>query len=232
MSTAAVLTRLLLRRVACIDLVDVQTVGPFRVRVGVRPKANVAFEQARDAALQVLGDEACMGVACDVVPHGEDASPHVSSLPDAPSLAAFESDQTLGGLKKTLVGAIPTLGRAVWEERPGQEVRVLVAHENGTCTDGLVARVRATLESAGVVEFLRLVPAQVFAKIVHRIATNPTEHRSGLPDYMVWKGRELCFVEVKGAREQIREGQQAWISWMQAQGIAVKVVRVKGVSPA
>jgi hypothetical protein len=70
----------------------------------------------------------------------------------------------------------------------------------------------------------------VFARIVHRIASNPTENRSGLPDYVMWKGRDVVFVEVKGVREQVRESQVAWMTWMRNQGIPVKIVRVKGVA--
>jgi len=87
---------------------------------------------------------------------------------------------------------------------------------------------RAVLESPEVAEFLRTIPAPVFAKIVLRIATNPSENRAGLPDYMIWKGGEVTFVEVKGPREKIRDSQTAWLAWMQAEGIAVKIVRVSG----
>jgi hypothetical protein len=87
---------------------------------------------------------------------------------------------------------------------------------------------RAHLESADVSEFLSTIEPTVFARIVHRIASNPTENRAGLPDYMIWKDRALCFVEIKGVREQIRDSQSAWLAWMIAESIAVRVVRVKG----
>jgi hypothetical protein len=45
----------------------------------------------------------------------------------------------------------------------------------------------------------------------------------------MWKDGAVVFVEVKGIREKLRESQVAWIAWMQAEGIAVKVVRVKGI---
>ena len=89
---------------------------------------------------------------------------------------------------------------------------------------------RRVLASPEVEEFLGTIAADVFVRIVHRIASNPTENRSGLPDYMMWKGRDVVFVEVKGVREQVRESQVAWMTWMRNQGIPVKIVRVKGVA--
>lgn len=85
------------------------------------------------------------------------------------------------------------------------------------------------LESADTSDFLATIPPATFAKIVHRIATNPSEHRAGVADYVMWKGGAVMFVEVKGIREKLRDSQSAWIAWMLAEKIAVKVVRVKGV---
>ena len=79
-------------------------------------------------------------------------------------------------------------------------------------------------------EFLAVIDPAAFSKVVHRIALNPNEHRSGLPDYLVWKERTYAFIEVKGIREAIRDGQHAWLSWLNAEGIPARVVRVKGVA--
>lgn len=88
---------------------------------------------------------------------------------------------------------------------------------------------RSVLESADTGDFLAIIAPAAFAKVVHRIASNPSEHRAGVADYVMWKDGAVVFVEVKGIREKLRESQVAWIAWMQAEGIAVKVVRVKGI---
>ena len=87
---------------------------------------------------------------------------------------------------------------------------------------------RSILESAEVTEFLRVINPVIFSKIVYRIATNPTENRAGTPDYSIWRGPDVSFIEVKGIRETIRESQIAWLTWMHTEGMPVKIVRVKG----
>ncbi|MGD0949004.1 MAG: VRR-NUC domain-containing protein [Candidatus Binatia bacterium] len=71
---------------------------------------------------------------------------------------------------------------------------------------------RQILQSPEVAEFLSVISPANFAKIVHRIALNPTENRAGLPDYMLWKGGGVLFIEVKGIREKIRDSQSAWLA--------------------
>jgi DNA polymerase-3 subunit epsilon len=88
---------------------------------------------------------------------------------------------------------------------------------------------RRVLEGAEVREFLSVIDAGIFAKVVRRIASNPNENRAGLPDYMVWRKKEVIFIEVKGIRETIRDSQLAWLYWMQSEGIPASVVRIKGV---
>ena len=89
---------------------------------------------------------------------------------------------------------------------------------------------REVLESGDASEFLRVISPLAFAKIIHRIACDPSANRAGLPDYMVWKDGEVTFVEVKGPREKIRESQKAWHDWMQDARIPLLIVRVKGVT--
>ena len=96
--------------------------------------------------------------------------------------------------------------------------------------DGRDFSYRDVLNSAQVSQFLSAIQPPVFAKIVHRIASNPTENRAGLPDYLAWKDGTVVFVEVKGIREKIRDTQEAWLHWMVAEGIPVKVLRVKGAA--
>jgi hypothetical protein len=96
--------------------------------------------------------------------------------------------------------------------------------------DGRDFSYRDVLNGAQVSQFLSTIQPPVFAKIVHRIASNPTENRAGLPDYVAWKDRTVVFVEVKGIREKIRDTQEAWLHWMVAEGIPVKVLRVRGVA--
>lgn len=91
---------------------------------------------------------------------------------------------------------------------------------------------RATLESEAVSDFLKVVSPSIFSKIVYRIAQNPNGNRAGIPDYSIWKGAEVFFIEVKGAREKIRESQLSWLAWMNAEEIPVKIIRVKGSEPS
>jgi hypothetical protein len=77
--------------------------------------------------------------------------------------------------------------------------------------------------------FLSRIDPDIFAKIIYRIAQNPSENRAGLSDFVVWNEQMLKMVEVKRVREQIRESQRVWLSWMIQEGIPVEIVRVKGV---
>jgi hypothetical protein len=86
------------------------------------------------------------------------------------------------------------------------------------------------LESAEVGDLLSTISPAVFASVVHRIAENPNDRRAGLPDYIVWKDGVVVFVEVKGIREKLRDSQSAWLAWMLAKDIPVKVARVKGIA--
>jgi hypothetical protein len=80
-----------------------------------------------------------------------------------------------------------------------------------------------------VQSFIRRVDINIFAKIVYRIAMNPTENRAGLPDYVIWNDALLEMVEVKQLREHIRDTQVNWLNWMLENNIPVRVVRVKGI---
>ncbi|NCB49877.1 MAG: VRR-NUC domain-containing protein [Alphaproteobacteria bacterium] len=83
-----------------------------------------------------------------------------------------------------------------------------------------------------VQKFLRRVDSDTYAKIVYRIAQNPNENRSGVPDFIIWNDDELKMIEIKKVREQVRESQINWLSWMVDENIPVEIVRVKGVSNA
>jgi hypothetical protein len=80
-----------------------------------------------------------------------------------------------------------------------------------------------------VQSFIRRVDINIFAKIVYRIAMNPTENRAGLPDYVIWNDALLEMVEVKQLRERIRDTQVNWLNWMLENNIPVRIVRVKGI---
>lgn len=79
-----------------------------------------------------------------------------------------------------------------------------------------------------VQEFLQRIDPETYAKIVHRIAQNPNENRSGVSDFVIWNSHELRMVEVKKVREQVRESQISWLSWMADENIPAEIVRVKG----
>ena len=85
--------------------------------------------------------------------------------------------------------------------------------------------------SAVVQEFLDRITPETFAKIVYRIAQNPNENRSGVSDFVIWNDKELKMIEVKKGREQVRESQKSWHSWMVQEGIPTEIVRVKAANP-
>jgi hypothetical protein len=80
-----------------------------------------------------------------------------------------------------------------------------------------------------VQSFIKRVDINIFAKIVYRIAMNPSENRAGLPDYVIWDDTLLEMVEVKQLRERIRDTQVNWLNWMLENNIPVRIVRVKGI---
>lgn len=80
-----------------------------------------------------------------------------------------------------------------------------------------------------VQEFAKKIDPETYAKIVYRIAQNPSENRSGLSDFVIWNDEELRMVEVKKVREQIRESQVSWLSWMVGENVLAEIVRVKGI---
>ncbi|WP_348378377.1 VRR-NUC domain-containing protein, partial [Paraglaciecola sp.] len=79
-----------------------------------------------------------------------------------------------------------------------------------------------------VQRFLNQIDPEVFAKIVYRIAQNPNENRAGVPDFVIWNGKELRMSEIKKVRETVRDSQRVWLTWMVSEGIPVEIVRVKG----
>ncbi len=84
-------------------------------------------------------------------------------------------------------------------------------------------------KSSIVQEFIGRISHEIFAKIVYRIAQNPSENRSGVPDFVIWNDQECIMLEIKKLREQIKESQKLWLSWMVNENIPVEIVRIKGV---
>lgn len=80
-----------------------------------------------------------------------------------------------------------------------------------------------------VQDFLSRVDATVFANIIYRIAQNVNDNRAGLPDYIAFNNRDIIFVEVKRAKEKIRDTQINWISFLKNNSVPVYIYRVKGV---
>lgn len=81
-----------------------------------------------------------------------------------------------------------------------------------------------------VQEFLTKIKPQTFAKIVFRIAQNPGENRAGTPDFVIWNGKEMIFVEVKREKETLRDGQITWLEFLNKNNIPSSVTRVKGTN--
>lgn len=147
MTTRASLERTLRRRIGAIDALEVATVGPFRVQVRARPKAG-SFDELKEQIRRALDDDGMMGVLYDIVPYTDRAAT-ASAAPGPVQLASLAADQTVAGLKETLVKAVPALGRARFEEKPGESVRVLVAHEDGSSNDALVKKVQVAIDAVG-----------------------------------------------------------------------------------
>lgn len=85
-------------------------------------------------------------------------------------------------------------------------------------------------KSENVQAFLKIIDPDIFAKIVYRIALNPNENRAGVPDFVIWNDTELKMSEIKKVREQVRDSQEVWLTWMVSENISVEIVRVKSVS--
>lgn len=81
-----------------------------------------------------------------------------------------------------------------------------------------------------VQEFLTKIKSQTFAKIVYRIAQNPVENRAGTPDFVIWNGKKMIFVEVKREKETLRDGQIIWLEFLVKNNIPCYVTRVKGIN--
>ena len=81
-----------------------------------------------------------------------------------------------------------------------------------------------------VQEFLTKIKPEMFAKIVYRIAQNPSWNRAGTPDFVVWNNKEMIFVEVKREKEILRDRQITWLEFLIKNKIPSSVTRVKGVN--
>ncbi len=71
------------------------------------------------------------------------------------------------------------------------------------------------------------VPPTHLAAICDRLATNPGEFRSGLPDLIVFPDNGYQLVEVKGLGDQLQPNQSRWLLYFQRQGIPYQVTKVK-----
>ncbi len=150
MATFATLKRLILRRVDTIAAVTFTGIGPFQVRVSVKPSQGVAFAEVKKHTLEFLNRYGVAGVRYTVIELDENASNE--TVPPGRAflrLAAFASDQTRAGLRESLVKAVPSLGRATFQEVPGKFVQVKVAYEDGRSSAKLVNDVRDALTSIG-----------------------------------------------------------------------------------
>lgn len=81
-----------------------------------------------------------------------------------------------------------------------------------------------------VQEFLTKIKPETFAKIVYRIAQNPSENRTGTPDFVIWNNKEMIFVEVKREKETLRNGQIIWLKCLIKNNIPCSITRVKGIN--
>ena len=77
--------------------------------------------------------------------------------------------------------------------------------------------------------FLEKIPNDIFVKIVSRMITYMAMYGRGLPDLLAYKNDEICFIEVKRAKEKLREAQQNWIIYLRENNIPIKIIRVKGI---
>ncbi|HKO94949.1 MAG TPA: hypothetical protein VJU61_27535 [Polyangiaceae bacterium] len=165
MTTSRALKRILARRVDSIEWASIAVRGPFKVEVAIKPCAGASFDEAKKATYEALGRDGVAGVLYEVVEYIDQENQTSERAPRAHlRLAAFASDQTMSGLRRTLVNAVPALGRAVIEEVPGKEVRLRVAYANGHSSPALVAEVQAALSAVG------------FAGLPFRVSELPSHH--------------------------------------------------------
>lgn len=79
-----------------------------------------------------------------------------------------------------------------------------------------------------VQDFLKKVDNNAFAITTYKIAQNPNQNRAGTPDFIIWNNSEMEFIEVKRLREKLKEGQIAWLEFLNNNDIPSYVVRVDG----
>lgn len=131
MPTFAALKRLLLRRVETIAQVALTYIGPFQIRISVKPSHGVAFADVKERTQEILARYGALGVSYKVVELEENTTTESPRTGQAVlRLAAFASDQTLAGIRQSLVKAIPSLGRATFHEVPGKSVEVRVCRSD------------------------------------------------------------------------------------------------------
>lgn len=70
------------------------------------------------------------------------------------------------------------------------------------------------------------VPPSISCDILRRLMTSFNEHRSGLPDLLLWNSKRILFAEVKSQKERLSQRQHAWIEYLQQIGTRAVVVRV------
>jgi hypothetical protein len=152
MTTSASLRRLLLRHVPGVASADVVPRGPFHFEARVSALPGFVFDAVKLESEQLLKQFKVAGVRAEVVEAPLVETTVRDQVPARLACAAFGGSQTLAGMKRTLVLAVPALGRLLVTEDDtsgSRVVRFQVGHEDGTCSGKLVNDVKAALRAAG-----------------------------------------------------------------------------------
>lgn len=81
-------------------------------------------------------------------------------------------------------------------------------------------------KSSLVQEFLSKINNETFCKILKHIITDYNRNPVGAPDYIMWKNKEMVFVEVKRKNETLKPEQVEWGEFLIKNRIPYKIVRV------
>ena len=74
------------------------------------------------------------------------------------------------------------------------------------------------------------LPPRVLIPLLRQVLEAPQE-AAGLPDLVVWRGRELALWEVKSPGDQLSAAQRRWLGWLTSLGVTAGELRVAGRKP-
>ncbi|NVJ48999.1 MAG: VRR-NUC domain-containing protein [Gammaproteobacteria bacterium] len=73
---------------------------------------------------------------------------------------------------------------------------------------------------------LQRVPIEHIRKIVLHILADRKDHRSGMPDLIVFTDQDYCLMEVKGPGDRLQNNQKVWLDFFERNEIPYRTLRV------